>query len=57
MKPDTNAVRALLTVAGIWVAITLNVAINVGINGAFRFYGPSAYCGFGFLLQTCRGID
>jgi len=28
-------------VAGIWFAIILNVAINIGINGASRFYGPT----------------
>ncbi|KAH9066383.1 hypothetical protein EDB87DRAFT_714430 [Lactarius vividus] len=41
LKPDTNMFRAFLIVAGIWVSIILNVAINVGINGASRFYGPT----------------
>ncbi|KAI0307919.1 hypothetical protein B0F90DRAFT_1678440 [Multifurca ochricompacta] len=41
LKPDTNVSRAVLVVAGIWVSIVLNVAINVGINGASRFYGPT----------------
>jgi len=40
-KPDTNLFRATLIVAGIWIAIILNVAINIGINGASRFYGPA----------------
>lgn len=45
LKPDTNMFRALLIVAGIWTSIILNVAINVGVNGASRFYGPSgAWC-------------
>jgi hypothetical protein len=43
-NPDTNLFRAVLIVAGIWVAIVLNVAINVGINGASRFYGPTGSC-------------
>ena len=34
----------MLIVAGIWVAIILNVAINIGINGASHFYGPAGYC-------------
>jgi len=33
--------HALLIVAGIWIAIILNVAINIGINGASHFYGPT----------------
>ncbi|KAI9462446.1 hypothetical protein BJY52DRAFT_149237 [Lactarius psammicola] len=41
LKPDTNMFRASLIVAGIWTSIILNVAINVGINGASRFYGPT----------------
>ncbi|KAI9445086.1 hypothetical protein H4582DRAFT_1913234 [Lactarius indigo] len=41
LNPDTNVFRALLIVAGIWVSIILNVTINVGINGASRFYGPT----------------
>ena len=43
-KLDTNLFRAALIVAGIWTAIILNVAINVGINGASRFYGPTGSC-------------
>jgi hypothetical protein len=43
LKPDTNVFRALLIVSGIWIAIILNVAINVGINGATNFYGPTGY--------------
>jgi hypothetical protein len=45
LRRDTNISRAVLIVAGIWVAIILNVAINVGINGASRFYGPTGPCG------------
>ncbi|KAH9001019.1 hypothetical protein EDB92DRAFT_1961994 [Lactarius akahatsu] len=41
LKPDTNVFRGFLIVAGIWISIILNVAINVGINGASRFYGPT----------------
>ncbi|KAH9044788.1 hypothetical protein EDB85DRAFT_1911234 [Lactarius pseudohatsudake] len=41
LNPDTNVFRALLIVAGIWISIILNVAINVGVNGASRFYGPT----------------
>ncbi|KAI9462443.1 hypothetical protein BJY52DRAFT_1210803 [Lactarius psammicola] len=42
LKPtDPNMFRASLIVAGIWVSIILDVAINVGINGASRFYGPT----------------
>ncbi|KAH9079687.1 hypothetical protein EDB83DRAFT_2671293 [Lactarius deliciosus] len=41
LKPDTNMFRGFLIVAGIWISIILNVAINVGINGASRFYGPT----------------
>lgn len=45
LKPDTNLFRAALIVAGIWIAIILNVAINIGINGASHFYGPTgAWC-------------
>ncbi|KAI0257439.1 hypothetical protein BJV78DRAFT_1150341 [Lactifluus subvellereus] len=45
LKPDTNVSRAAFIVAAIWISITLNVAINVGINGASRFYGPTgAWC-------------
>jgi hypothetical protein len=44
-KPDTNLFRAVLIVAGIWIAIILNVAVNIGINGASRFYGPTGACG------------
>ena len=44
LKPDTNLFRATLIVAGIWIAIILNVAINIGINGASHFYGPTGYC-------------
>jgi hypothetical protein len=36
--------RAVLIVAGIWIAIILNVAINIGINGASHFYGPTGPC-------------
>jgi len=43
-KPDTNLFRAALIVAGIWIAIILNVAINIGINGASHFYGPTGPC-------------
>lgn len=45
-KPDTNLFRATLIVAGIWIAIILNVAINIGINGASHFYGPAGPCEF-----------
>jgi hypothetical protein len=31
-------------VIGIWIAIILNVAINVGVNGISRFYGPTGHC-------------
>jgi hypothetical protein len=41
LKPDTNLPRAALIVVGIWIAIILDVAINIGINGASRFYGPT----------------
>jgi hypothetical protein len=34
----------VLIVACIWFAIILNVAINIGINGASRFYGPTGPC-------------
>jgi len=44
LTPDTNLLRAALIVAGIWIAIILNVAINVGINGASHFYGPAGPC-------------
>jgi hypothetical protein len=44
LKPDTNLFRAALIVAGIWIAIILNVAINIGINGASHFYGPTGPC-------------
>jgi hypothetical protein len=43
-KPHTNLFRAALIVAGIWIAIVLNIAINIGINGASHFYGPTKYC-------------
>ena len=36
--------RALLIVASIWIAIILIVAINIGINGASHFYGPTGPC-------------
>jgi hypothetical protein len=38
--------RASLIVAGIWISIILNVAINVGVNGASKFYTPTGYCEF-----------
>ncbi|KAI9512852.1 hypothetical protein F5148DRAFT_1160377 [Russula earlei] len=41
LRLDTNVSRAVLIVAGIWTAIILNVVINIGINGASRFYGPT----------------
>jgi len=41
LRPDTNLLRAVIIVAGIWIAIILNVAINIGVNGASRFYGPA----------------
>jgi hypothetical protein len=44
LKPDANLFRAVLIVAGIWIAIILNVAINIGINGASHFYGPTGAC-------------
>jgi hypothetical protein len=44
LKPDTNLPRAALIVVGIWIAIILDVAINIGINGASRFYGPTGPC-------------
>jgi len=31
-------------VVGIWIAIILDVVINVGVNGASRFYGPTGPC-------------
>jgi hypothetical protein len=43
-KPDTNLCRAVLIVACIWIAIILNIAINIGINGASHFYGPTGAC-------------
>lgn len=43
-EPDTDLFRAALIVAGIWTAISLDVAINIGINGASHFYGPTGYC-------------
>ncbi|KAH9064106.1 hypothetical protein EDB87DRAFT_1575009 [Lactarius vividus] len=43
LNPDTNVFRALLIVAGIWISIILNVAINVGVNGASNFYGPTGH--------------
>ena len=46
---------AVFIVAGIWMAIILNVAINVGIHGASRFYGPTGYCMF--VLLTLRSRD
>jgi len=39
--PDTNLLRAVLIVAFIWIAIILNVVINIVVNGASRFYGPT----------------
>jgi hypothetical protein len=44
LRPDTNLLRAAIIVAGIWIAIILNVAINIGVNGASRFYGPAGPC-------------
>lgn len=45
LKPNASLFRAALIVAGIWIAIILNVAINIGINGASHFYGPTgAWC-------------
>ncbi|KAI9441548.1 hypothetical protein H4582DRAFT_1933362 [Lactarius indigo] len=41
LKPDANVFRASLIVAGIWITIILDVSINVGINGASRFYQPT----------------
>jgi len=41
LKPDTNISRAVIIVAGIWAAIILDVVINVSVNGASRFYGPT----------------
>jgi len=35
--------RASLIVVGIWISIILNVAINVGVNGASNFYTPTGY--------------
>jgi hypothetical protein len=44
LRPDANLFRAVLIVAGIWIVIVLNVAINIGINGASHFYGPTGAC-------------
>jgi hypothetical protein len=44
LRHDTNLFRAVLIVAGIWIAIILIVAINIGVNGASRFYGPTGHC-------------
>ena len=44
LKPGTNLFRGTLIVAGIWIAIILNVGINAGINGASKFYGPTGAC-------------
>ncbi|KAH9968849.1 hypothetical protein BC827DRAFT_1166129 [Russula dissimulans] len=41
LRHDTNVSRAVIIVAGIWIAIILDVVINVGVNGASRFYGPT----------------
>jgi len=54
LKPDTNVFRAWLIVVGIWVSIILNVAINVGINGASHFYGPNEACEFFFLINKVK---
>jgi hypothetical protein len=44
LTPDTNLLRAVLIVAGIWIAMILNVVINIVVNGASRFYGPTGAC-------------
>lgn len=44
--------RALLIVASIWIAIILNVAINIGINGASHFYGPTGPCELSLLFAS-----
>jgi hypothetical protein len=43
LKPDSNVFRASLIVAGIWISIILDIAINVGVNGASNFYTPTGY--------------
>jgi hypothetical protein len=45
LRSSTNLFRAWLIVAGIWIAIILNVSINVGINGS-HFYVPGRCCEF-----------
>lgn len=44
----------MLIVAAIWISITLNVAINVGINGASRFYRPTGACGSTVFLASSK---
>lgn len=48
--------RAVFIVAGIWFAIILNVAINIGINGASRFYGPTGPCKYISFIIRGRGL-
>lgn len=53
LRGDANVSRGVFIVASIWIAIILNVAINIGINGASRFYGPTGPCeSIPFILES-----
>ncbi|KAF8274285.1 hypothetical protein EI94DRAFT_1794507 [Lactarius quietus] len=43
LNPNINMFRASLIVAGIWIAIFLDIAINVGIHGFSKFYSSTEY--------------
>lgn len=48
----------------IWTAVGLVVAINIAVDGAYNFYGPSGFCKprfllfvMGLILTWCRVLD
>ena len=36
--------RSLVIVAFLWSIVGLIVVVNIAVNGAHRFYGPTGYC-------------
>jgi len=36
--------RSFVVVTCLWIIVGLIVAVNIAINGAIHFYGPTGYC-------------
>jgi hypothetical protein len=42
----TSLNHSLVVIVCLWVVISLLVSINIAVQGAHRFYGPTGYCKF-----------